>query len=161
MNNYARRVAGRGRSQRRFAGALLAACLLSASSAPTAEQPCAGDRSLDRNKALVGGFFRDVFGARSVEAAPRYLRPDYIQHSPGIPGGLAGFQEFLRAQFANASASVRMEILHSIAVADLVNVHLRLTGTTVSGKSVDVTEFDLLRVENGLIAEHRDETGLP
>jgi predicted SnoaL-like aldol condensation-catalyzing enzyme len=125
------------------------------------EQPCAGDRSPDRNEALVEGFFRDVFGARSIETAPRYLCPDYIQHSPGIPDGLAGFQEFLRAQFANASASARMEIVHIIAEGDLAYVHLRWTGTTVSGKSVDVTEFDLLRVENGLIAEHRDATGLP
>jgi predicted SnoaL-like aldol condensation-catalyzing enzyme len=116
-------------------------------------------RPLDQNKALVENFFRDVLGARSVEAAAKYLRADYIQHNPGIPGGLAGFQEFFGPRFAQASTTIHLEILHVVAEGDLVNIHVRWFGTNTAGKPVDITEFDLFRVEGGLIAEHWDAIG--
>jgi predicted SnoaL-like aldol condensation-catalyzing enzyme len=128
-------------------------------SASQPEPLCGAARQLDQNKALVENFILNVLGARSIEAAAKYLRPDYIQHNPGIPGGLAGFQDYFRPRFAQASTTVRLEILHVVAEGDLVDIHVRWFGTNAAGKPVDITEFDLFRVEGGLIAEHWDAIG--
>src|SRR6516164_10719130 len=41
-----------------------------------------------RNKTLVREFYTTVLIDRDVDAAPRFLRPDYIQHNPQVPTGL-------------------------------------------------------------------------
>jgi len=43
-----------------------------------------------RNKALVREFYTTVLIGREVDAAPRFLRPDYIQHNAQVPTGLEG-----------------------------------------------------------------------
>jgi predicted SnoaL-like aldol condensation-catalyzing enzyme len=144
---------------RQGAIALAILTVLASDSLAQAEPLPGTAHQLDENKALVENFFREVLGARSVEAAAKYLRPDYIQHNPGIPGGLAGFQDFFRPRLRQASTTVRMEILHVVAEGDLVNIHVRWSGTNTAGKPVDFTEFDLFRVEGGLIAEHWDAIG--
>src|SRR5262245_59961153 len=56
--------------------------------------------STARNKALVKEFYTTVLIGRDVEAAPRFLKPDYIQHNPQVPTGLKGFMDTFRARFA-------------------------------------------------------------
>jgi predicted SnoaL-like aldol condensation-catalyzing enzyme len=124
-----------------------------------ASEPPVSAAPLEQNKALVVGFFQDVLAARSTAAAPKYLRPDYIQHNPGIPGGLAGFKAYFDTRFAQSAAKVKLQVLHCVAERDLVVIHARWFGTDSSGKPVDITEFDLFRVENGLLAEHWDAIG--
>ena len=53
-----------------------------------------------RNKAVVRDFYTTVLIGRDVDAAPRFLRPDYIQHNTDVATGLTGFVEFFRARFA-------------------------------------------------------------
>lgn len=148
-----------GELLRQCAVALAIVTVLAGASLAQAEPRPGTAHQLDENKKLVENFFREVLGARSVEAAAKYLRPDYIQHNPGIPGGLAGFQDYFRTRFAQASTTIRMEILHVVAEGDLVSIHVRWFGTNTAGKPVDITEFDLFRVEGGLIAEHWDAIG--
>jgi predicted SnoaL-like aldol condensation-catalyzing enzyme len=159
MMNRVPRPSAAGQFLRQGAVALAILTVLASVSLAQAEPLPGTARQLDQNKALVENFFRDVLGARSIEAAAKYLRPDYIQHNPGIPGGLAGFQDFFRPRFAQASTTVRLEILHVVAEGDLVNIHVRWFGTNTAGKPVDITEFDLFRIEGGLIAEHWDAIG--
>jgi len=46
-------------------------------------QPASGDEVLTaRNKALVRDFYTTVLIGRDVDAAPRFMRADYIQHNP-------------------------------------------------------------------------------
>ena len=53
------------------------------------------DRALtDRNKAVVRDFYTTVLINRDVDAAPRFLRADYIQHNPQVPTGLKGFHGY-------------------------------------------------------------------
>jgi predicted SnoaL-like aldol condensation-catalyzing enzyme len=82
---------------------------------------------LVRNRQLVAGCYRDVFGKLDVEAASRYLRKDYIQHNPHVPTGLKRFQTFFRERFAQASpkmkASFKLEVLRVVAEGDLVVIH--------------------------------------
>jgi hypothetical protein len=64
-------------------------------------QPAWADESLTaRNKAIVRDFYTTVLIARNVDAAPRFLRADYIQHNPQVPTGLKGFMDTFRERFA-------------------------------------------------------------
>ena len=53
-----------------------------------------------RNKALVRDFYTTVLINRQVDAAPQFLRADYIQHNPNVPTGLKGFMDTFRGRFA-------------------------------------------------------------
>jgi predicted SnoaL-like aldol condensation-catalyzing enzyme len=51
-----------------------------------------------------------------VNAAPRFLRPDYIQHNPNVPTGLNGFMDTFRARFAQPlPADYKRELLNIVA----------------------------------------------
>ena len=60
-------------------------------------QPAWADEALtQRNKHLVRDFYTAVLIGRDVDAAPRFLRLDYIQHNPQVPTGLKGFMDTFR-----------------------------------------------------------------
>jgi len=65
------------------------------------EQPVWVDEAFTaRNKAVVRDFYTTVLIGRDVDAAPRFLRPDYIQHNPQVPTRLKGFMDTFRDRFA-------------------------------------------------------------
>jgi hypothetical protein len=45
----------------------------------------ANEALTSKNKAVVSEFYTTVLIGRDVDAAPRFLRPDYIQHNPQVP----------------------------------------------------------------------------
>lgn len=152
------------RSLARLRGAALLLATLAGGVAVAAERRAGDEAALLRhNKALVEGFFRDVFAKADADAAARYLAPGYIQHNPAVPTGLTGFQTFFRPQFASmppdVKAALRMDVLHIVAEGNLVVIHVRFHGIDSSGKPFDRSEFDLFRVEGDRIAEHWDATG--
>jgi hypothetical protein len=65
-----------------------------------AEPTWADEALTTRNKAVVRDFYTTVLIGRDVEAAPRFLRPDYIQSNPQVPTGLKGFMDTFRERFA-------------------------------------------------------------
>lgn len=100
------------------------------------------------NKALVLAAFEAAFNQRDPVAADRYWSPTYIQHSAHIPPGRAGLFNLI----AQLSPAARYE--HSLVMAegDFVMLHGRFTG--LPGPSWVVV--DIVRIENGLLAEHWD-----
>jgi hypothetical protein len=67
------------------------------------QQAWANEELTGRNKALVRDFYTTVLISRDVDAAPRFLRADYIQHNPQVPTGLKGFMDtFGRASPKNS-----------------------------------------------------------
>ena len=99
-----------------------------------------------RNKTLVLEAFDALFNRRDFEAAERYWSPDYVQHSAGIgPGrdGLFALVRSLRRQYESALA---------VAEGDHVMVHVRFSG---GGRPTRIV-VDILRIEEGRIAEHWD-----
>ena len=48
-----------------------------------AQAASADDTLTDRNKAIVRDFYTTVLIGRDVDAAPRFVRQDYIQHKIG------------------------------------------------------------------------------
>ena len=92
---------------------------------------------------------------RDVDAAPRFLRPDYIQHNPNVPTGLNGFMDTFRARFAQPlPAEYKHELLNIVAENDLVVIYVRQTWTSKDGKHHQALGFDMFRVQDGKIAEH-------
>ncbi len=99
-----------------------------------------------RNKTLVLEAFEALFNRRDFEAAERYWSPDYVQHSAGIGQGREGVLALVR--------SVRRQYESALVVAegDYVMVHGRFSG---GGRPTRIV-VDILRIENGRLAEHWD-----
>src|SRR5438552_18602359 len=74
------------------------------------------------SKSIVREFYTTVLINRHVDAAPRFLRPDYIQHNPNVPTGLNGFMDTFRARFAQPlPADYKRALLNIVAENDLVS----------------------------------------
>jgi predicted SnoaL-like aldol condensation-catalyzing enzyme len=110
-----------------------------------------------RNKAVVRDFYTTVLIGRDVDAAPRFLRPDYIQHNTDVATGLTGFVEFFRARFAQPfPTDYKRELLNVIGEDDMVVIYVRQTWTGRDGQHHQVLGFDMFRLQGGKIAEHWD-----
>jgi len=121
-------------------------------------QPAWADEALTaRNKALVRDFYTTELIGRDVDAAPRFLRLDYIQHNPQVPTGLKGFMNTFRERFAQKlPTDYKRELLNVIGDNDIVVVYVRQTWTGRDGQHHQALGFDMFRVQDGMIAQHRD-----
>lgn len=118
----------------------------------------ADDALTARNKEIVKNFYTTVLVGRNVDAAPKFLRPDYIQHNPQVPTGLKGFMDTFRARFSQPLPSdYKRELLNVIGDNDMVVTFVRQTWTSSKdGQHHQALEFDMFRVQDGMIAEHWD-----
>jgi predicted SnoaL-like aldol condensation-catalyzing enzyme len=117
----------------------------------------ADDALTDRNKTVVRNFYTTVLIGRNVDAAPRFVRPDYIQHHPQVPTGLKGFMDTFRDRFAQTLPSdYKRELLNVTGDNDMVVVYVRQTWTSKDGQHHQALGFDMFRVQEGMIAEHWD-----
>jgi predicted SnoaL-like aldol condensation-catalyzing enzyme len=117
----------------------------------------AGDALTERNKALVRDFYTTVLVGRDIDAAPRFLRSDYIQHNPNVPTGLSGFMDAFRKRFAQPfPPDYKRELLNVIGDQDMVVIYVRQTWTSRDGTHRQAHGFDMFRVHDGKIAEHWD-----
>jgi predicted SnoaL-like aldol condensation-catalyzing enzyme len=103
----------------------------------------------ERNKALVLDAFDTLFNKRDYEAAERYWSPNYIQHSAHIEPGRDGLFNLIR----NTPDTLRYEHQLIVAEGDYVIVHGRFSGI---GRPVAWIAADIVRIENGRLAEHWD-----
>src|SRR5882724_2678399 len=100
------------------------------------------------SKSIVREFYTTVLINRDVDAAPRFLRPDYIQHNSNVPTGLNGFMDTFRARFAQPlPADYKRELLNIVAENDLVVIYVRQTWTSRDGKPHQALGFDMFRVQ--------------
>jgi predicted SnoaL-like aldol condensation-catalyzing enzyme len=117
----------------------------------------ADDALTQRNKALVREFYKTVLINRQVDAAPKFLRADYIQHNPNVPTGLKGFMDAFRERFAQQLPSdYKRELLNVVGDNDMVVIYVRQTWTSHDGQYKQAVGFDMFRVQDGKIAEHWD-----
>src|SRR5712671_5996201 len=103
----------------------------------------------ESNKALVLEAFDTLFNKRDYEAAARFWSPNYIQHSAHIAPGRDGLFNLVRA----APPELRYENAVAVADAEYVLLHGRFTG---HGRARAWIAADIVRVENGVLAEHWD-----
>ncbi|MEI9976372.1 MAG: nuclear transport factor 2 family protein [Ignavibacteriota bacterium] len=102
-----------------------------------------------KNKALVLRAFDTLFNKRDYAAAERYWSPNYIQHSAHIAPGRTGLFNLVKG----SPETLKYEAGAVVAEGDLVILHGRYSGI---GQPVNWIVADIVRMENGLLAEHWD-----
>jgi predicted SnoaL-like aldol condensation-catalyzing enzyme len=116
------------------------------------------DPKLAANKKLVFDFWREVFQARNMDLAPKYMAENYMQHNPTVATGRQPFMDFF-GKFERQPVKPTIDNLVTImAERDLVVLAFRreLPDPKNPGQRYTTTWFDMLRIENGKIAEHWD-----
>jgi len=103
----------------------------------------------EQNKALVLEAFDTLFNKRDYAAAERFWSPRYIQHSAHIPPGRDGLFALVRS----VPKTLLYENQRIVAEGDYVIAHGRFSGI---GRPAAWVAADVVRFENGLLAEHWD-----
>jgi len=103
----------------------------------------------DKNKAIVLKAFDTLFNQRDYVAAEKFWSPNYIQHSAHIQPGREGLFNLIKA----SPPSLKYEHRLIMAEGDFVIVHGRYSNTGLPAKWIVA---DIVRVENGVLAEHWD-----
>jgi len=102
-----------------------------------------------RNKSLVLEAFDTLFNKRDYAAAEKFWSPNYIQHSAHIASGREGLFDLVRS----LPPTLKYEHGTIVAEGNLVIVHGRFSNF---GLAVNWIAADIVRVENGMLAEHWD-----
>ena len=103
----------------------------------------------EHNKAFVLEAFDTLFNRRDYAAAQRFWSPGYIQHSAHIEPGREGLFDLVKA----SPPDMRYENGLIVANGDYVMLHGRFTDI---GQPANWIAADIVRLENGLLAEHWD-----
>lgn len=105
--------------------------------------------SSERNKALLLEAFDTLFNKRDYAAATRFWSEHYIQHSAHIAPGRDGLFDLIRT----LPVTLRYENQLVVAEGDYVIAHGRFSG---NGRAAAWIAADIVRFENGKLAEHWD-----
>jgi predicted SnoaL-like aldol condensation-catalyzing enzyme len=103
----------------------------------------------DKNKAFVLEAFDTLFNKRDYVKAEPYWSADYIQHSAHIPPGRKGLFDLVKS----APPTMRYENGRIMAEGDILMLHGRFSNV---GQPADWIVVDIVRLENGRLAEHWD-----
>jgi predicted SnoaL-like aldol condensation-catalyzing enzyme len=103
----------------------------------------------EKNKAFVLQAFETLFNKRDYVAAERFWSSNYIQHSAHIPPGREGLFNMIKG----LPDGFRYENGLTVANGDYVVLHGRFSGI---GLPTDWIVADIVRLENGKLAEHWD-----
>lgn len=115
------------------------------------------------NKELFRQIMQDVFVEHDLSAIDRYYAKDLIQHSEGIPEGAEGLKGYFDGLF-EAFPNLEPTIEHLHAEDDRVFAFLVWRGThkgefmdvEPTGEEITIETAELMRIEDGEIAEHWD-----
>ena len=102
-----------------------------------------------QNTALVLEAFDTLFNRRDYGATERFWSDRYIQHSAHIAPGREGLFELVKA----SPPDMRYKSGLVVAGGDYVMLHGRFSNV---GQPADWIVADIVRIENGLLAEHWD-----
>ena len=118
--------------------------------------------SIVRNKDLARRFYNEVINQRKLHLLDELSTGDFVDHNPepDQDPGLAGVKKSFR-QFVESFPDLHLKVEELIAENDRVGVRVRMTGThcgqlgpvAPTGRTVDVTGFDWLRIKDGKVAE--------
>ena len=102
-----------------------------------------------KNKDLVLKAFDTLFNKRDYATAETFWSPKYVQHSAHIEPGREGLFNLVKS----IPATLKHEPGLVVAEGDYVFVHGRFSGM---GLPVNWIAADIVRIENGILAEHWD-----
>src|ERR1700757_363652 len=107
------------------------------------------ESTTQRNKAFVLEAFEILFNKKDFVAAEKFWSPNYIQHSAHIPPGRDGLFGLIKS----TPPESKYENSVIMAEGDMVMLHGRFSGLGLPANWIAV---DIVRIENGLLAEHWD-----
>jgi steroid delta-isomerase-like uncharacterized protein len=116
--------------------------------------------SADDNKAALRRFYEEVLNGGNLEVADQLLAPDAVDHTLGSRG-LQAYKQFL-SSVHQAFPDMRVEVHDMIAEGDLVATRVTYSGThqgeflgvPATGRRIEVSGVDFLRMRDGRQAEH-------
>jgi len=103
----------------------------------------------EKNKALVLKAFDTLFNKRDYAAAEKFWSPNYIQHSAHIAPGREGLFDLVKS----GPPTMRYENSLIMAEGNFLILHGRFTNV---GQPAAWIAADIVRLENGRLAEHWD-----
>jgi predicted SnoaL-like aldol condensation-catalyzing enzyme len=110
-----------------------------------------------QNLTFVSDWWRTVVQARHTEEAEKYMAPDYIQHNPNIS---TGRDAFVKVFGGRPRLDVRPEVFPAAVVefakGPYVLFMFEREAKDQNGATYKYNFFDLIRTENGKVAEHWD-----
>ena len=116
------------------------------------------------NLELVGKALGTLLNGHDLSVIDQYWTEEYIQHNPMVKSGREPFRDFIKG-WLNAMPNLKWEpILPPLASGDQVWAYGKFTGTfkndwigiPANNKKIEFTAVDIVRIENGKIAEHWD-----
>jgi predicted ester cyclase len=116
---------------------------------------------------LVRRMHGELLASRDLDRLGEFFAAGFTSHNmpPGLPQGLDGVRAFFQL-FLDGLADIEVSVDELVADGDRVAVATTTSGThsgelfgvAPSGRRIAVTGIDLVRVEGGLIVEHRGLT---
>ena len=143
---------------------LIVACNQAAKQETTAETPAKKQENKDVE--TVKSFY-PALEKGDWATIENMSAPDFVDHNPWIPAaGSKGKDTLIKSlqEYKAAFPDMKFEILHTASDGDMVFVHYRFTGSNdgplmgmpATNKKLDYMGVDLLRMKEGLVAEHWD-----
>jgi predicted SnoaL-like aldol condensation-catalyzing enzyme len=118
----------------------------------------------EKTLAMATEELKDMLQYGHLELADKTMDPGYIQHNPLVPQGRDGFKQFMSKVPGRVPQEMKPEWKNP-PVLTLINGPYSFMmwertakDPTDPGKEYVWNHFDVLRVENGLIKEHWDES---
>jgi steroid delta-isomerase-like uncharacterized protein len=119
--------------------------------------------SAEENKALVLRWFQEI-DSGNADALDKLVSPDYIDHSPPIPGlpsGVEGLRQanaLLRAAFSDVVHIIDEQRAEGDKVMTRVTTRGRFTGAFLgyapNGQVVEIGGIAVHRIADGMLVEH-------
>jgi steroid delta-isomerase-like uncharacterized protein len=110
------------------------------------------------NKEIVRRFY-EAYGRQDLETAASLVTEDFVNNSSKSQGREGVYEEgkFWFSAFPDARVSIEELVAEGDKVVARLNTTAthqgELFGSPPTGKAVEMSEIDIFRVENGLIAE--------
>ena len=127
--------------------------------------------TVEQNKAVVTRFNKECLEQGSMASFRELLAEDVVNHAapPGTPAGPDSMIHFLQNVLRVGFPDLVVEILEQVAERDLVTTRKRIRGThagtimgvPATGKTVDISVIDMVRVRDGKYVEHWGLSNLP
>ncbi len=119
---------------------------------------------MNKNEVLIKRYFEEVWNQGKLDVLDELLSPNYINHSPGMPNPPAGPEGLkpIVSAIREAFPDLNYEIQNIVIAEDQVAVHTIMRGThkgdffglAPTGKTVEISQMQIERIQDGKIIEH-------
>jgi predicted SnoaL-like aldol condensation-catalyzing enzyme len=113
-----------------------------------------------KNIAIANVEFKDILQYGHLELAEKVMAPTYIQHNPNVPTGRAAFVEFFSRTRKPEPLKAEWKDKPTLTIASGPYVFYlfkrMLKDPDNDANTYPAFWFDMVRIENGLVAEHWD-----